>query len=92
MALGAWLGMSATVTLEQDRLLSDLLKCGRFRNKSEIIRRGLELVRAEVEREDLAPLTAEEQAAEYAKMTPEELVEDRMFGQASYQPKKGDLE
>lgn len=83
--------MSATISLSQNELIKDLLAAGRFKNKSEIVRHGLELVKKEVDAERLAPLTAADLAACYAAMDSEDISADSAMGRASVQPSKGEL-
>ncbi len=83
--------MSSTVTTPQKRILERLLKTGRWNNKSEIVRHGLELVRREVEREELAPMPDEVLAEAYRQITPQELAEERAMGRACARPKAGEL-
>jgi len=83
--------MSATVAMPQKKLLRDLVKAGRWRNESEIIRYGLELVRREVERDSLKPIPQKELAAAYAEMSREELTEDATLGRACAMPTREDL-
>ena len=75
--------MAATITPSQDALLDDLLKAGRWSNKSEIVRHGLELVRREVEASALAPLSDREVSASYAAMSADEIADDAAMGRAS---------
>jgi Arc/MetJ-type ribon-helix-helix transcriptional regulator len=83
--------MSATISLSQNELIKDLLAAGRFKNKSEILRRGLELVKREVEAERMAPLPASDLAACYAAMSAEDLDADSAMGRASAKPAKGEM-
>ena len=83
--------MSATLTLEQDGLLDDLLRAGRWRSKSEIIGHGLELVRAEVARADYTPLSDAERAAAYAGLSAAELAADKLSTRARHYPTAKDL-
>ena len=81
--------MAATVTVNQKELLSDLLRRGPWRNESEIIRHGIELVRAELEANELAPLSDAQTKASYAAMTEDELAEDAALSQSSLAAQKG---
>jgi len=83
--------MSATISLSQNELIKDLLAVGRFKNKSEIVRHGLELVKKEVDAERLAPLSSSALAACYAAMSAEDLDSDSALGRASAYPTKGEL-
>ena len=84
--------MSATVAMPQERLLKALLKEGRWRNKSEIVRYGIELVRREVERDKLAPMPPGELAAEYQKLSRADHDDDRAMGGASAYPVRGEMD
>jgi Arc/MetJ-type ribon-helix-helix transcriptional regulator len=83
--------MSATISLGQNALIKELLAVGRFKNKSEIVRHGLELVRREVDSERLAPLASDALADCYAAMSNDELDADSALGRASAPPAKGEL-
>lgn len=75
--------MSATVTINQKAFLQDLLSRGPWRNESEIIRYGLELVRRELERQDLSALPEDTCRVTYQQMSEEELQEDVALGDGS---------
>lgn len=83
--------MSATISLSHDKLLNELLSAGRFRNKSEIIRRGLELVRQEVQADSLQPLSAAEMSAACSQMDETDRAADESMSRASVRPAKGEL-
>lgn len=84
--------MSATISLSQNKLIEDLLANGRFQNKSEIIRHGLELVKQEVERESLRPFTKQELKAIYKPVSAQELAEEQRMARASAPPSIKEIE
>ena len=83
--------MSATVTQPQKAMIRELLQAGRWRNESEVVRYGLELVRREVEREQMIPLTDAATRESYLAMTADEITADHAQGAASLAAQKGKL-
>ncbi len=81
--------MTATITQPQEKIVRELLKRGPWRNESEIVRHGIELVRQEMERESLSPLSEEAAAKSYAAMTEDEIALDVVLGEASMSAQKG---
>lgn len=84
--------MSATISISQNKLINELLAAGRWRNKSEVIRHGLELVKREVESENLKPFTPEELAASRSQLSSQEIEEETRMASASAYPSAKDLE
>jgi Arc/MetJ-type ribon-helix-helix transcriptional regulator len=87
--------MAHTLTNPQKRLISELLKVGRWNNESEIVRYGLHLVAKEVETDherSLEPYSAGVLARAYRRMTRLERKEQRALERASAGPQRGELE
>ena len=80
--------MSSAVSTPQSKLLQRLLKTGRWNNKSEVVRYGIELVAREIERESLSPISDAAVADAYEKMSPEEIEADARLGRASLKAQK----
>ena len=85
-------GMAASVTPPQNKLLDRLLRSGRWNNKSEILRHGLELVRRELEREELSPYPDSVLAEAYRRLSREDRELDSKLGRASARPATGELD
>jgi Arc/MetJ-type ribon-helix-helix transcriptional regulator len=81
--------MSSAVTTPQSLLLERLLKTGRWNNKSEVVRAGIELLAREVAREDLSPLSDAELARCYEEMSAAEKAEDNKLARRSARHKPG---
>ena len=81
--------MSATVSAQQEKVLQRLLKTGRWNNKSEIVRHGIELVQREVQAEELAGVPDDVVRQCHAEMTAEEIEADRAMGRSSIRAQKG---
>jgi len=67
--------------------LERLLKTGRWNNKSEVFRYGLELVAREVDEQDLSPLPFQDGANAIKAMSAEELAEERALARATSRPR-----
>lgn len=84
--------VSATISLDQNELVKELLAAGRWKNKSEIVRHGLELVKKEVDAERLAPLPQSTLTECYAAMNGNDLDNDSAMSRASAKPAKGEIQ
>ena len=85
-------GMAATITPPNRKLLERLKKSGRFNSYSEIVRHGLELVRREIEQEELSPYPDSVLAEIYRGLSQKERVLDSKLGRASARPSPGELD
>lgn len=87
--------MSASLTVENRRLLKALLQVGRWANESEIMRYGLHLVAREVEserRQSLEPLAPGVLARAYRQMSRADRAADRAMSRASAYPTAKELD
>ncbi len=80
--------MSSAITTPQAERLRQLLGTGRWNNKSEIVRYGLELAWREVQAQSLAPIPDDVLAKCYAEMEPEDMETDRAISEASLAAQK----
>ena len=84
--------MAASVTLPQNQLLDRLLKSGRWNNKSEIIRHGLELIQRELEEQELSPYPDSVLSDAYRQLKRKDWDTDAKLGRASARPATGELD
>ncbi len=82
------LSMSSAITTPQGKRLRRLLATGRWNNKSEVVRYGLELAWREVQQQNLAPVPDSVLAQCYARMESEECEADRATSEASLAAQK----
>ncbi len=77
------LSTSSAITTPQGKRLRQLLTTGRWNNKSEVVRYGLEPAWREVQQQDLAPIPDLVLAQCYARTESEECEADRAMSEAS---------
>ena len=84
--------MAISVPKSQKKLVSRLMKRGRWRSESALVCYVLQLVRREIDRSEYAPCNQEALAQAYRDCSPDDRALDELFSRYSALPSSEELE